>query len=86
MVNLEILNDAELLNNIDIRYSNDLIYTFVGPTLLAVNPFKIIKGQQTNEFKMNYINKIVLKTDKNSNFSYKNISPHAYSIAAEAFK
>lgn len=40
MVNLEILNDAELLNNLAIRYRADFIYTFVGPTLLAINPFK----------------------------------------------
>lgn len=37
---MEIINDAELLKNIYHRYKNDDIYTYVGPTLLAVNPFK----------------------------------------------
>ena len=44
MVDMETLNDAELLNNIIIRFSLDLIFTYVGPTLLVVNPFKGIKG------------------------------------------
>jgi myosin heavy subunit len=39
MVNMEIINDAELLKNIEIRYKKDLIFTYVGPTLLVVNPF-----------------------------------------------
>jgi myosin heavy subunit len=39
MVNMEIINDAELLANLAIRYKKNLIFTYVGPTLLAVNPF-----------------------------------------------
>ncbi len=39
MVNMEIINDAELLKNIDVRYKKNLIFTYVGPTLLVVNPF-----------------------------------------------
>ena len=45
MVNMETLNDAELLNNIIVRFSQDLIFTYVGPTLLVVNPFKAIKDK-----------------------------------------
>lgn len=45
MVNMETLNDAELLNNIIVRFSQDLIFTYVGPTLLVVNPFKVIKDK-----------------------------------------
>lgn len=44
MVNMEILNDAELLNNIVYRFGKDVIFTYVGPTLLVINPFKTIKG------------------------------------------
>ncbi len=39
MVNMEIINDAELLVNIAIRYKKNIIFTYVGPTLLVVNPF-----------------------------------------------
>lgn len=42
MVNMEILNDAELLNNLIYRFGKDFIFTYVGPTLLVLNPFKAI--------------------------------------------
>ena len=44
MVNMECLNDAELLENVKIRYLKDLIHTYVGPTLLVINPYKMIKN------------------------------------------
>jgi myosin heavy subunit len=40
MVDMELINDMELLVNLLIRYKKDLIFTFVGPTLLVVNPFR----------------------------------------------
>jgi myosin heavy subunit len=40
MVNMEILNEAELLENLRERYKNDQFQTFVGPALLVINPFK----------------------------------------------
>lgn len=42
MVNMEILNEAELLQNIYLRYKGQEIYTYVGPTLIVINPFKRI--------------------------------------------
>ncbi len=39
MVNMEIINDAELLFNLAARYRKNLIFTYVGPTLLVINPF-----------------------------------------------
>jgi myosin heavy subunit len=39
MVNMEVLNDAELLENVRKRFNHNLIYTYVGPTLLVINPF-----------------------------------------------
>lgn len=55
MVNLEIINDAELLVNLAIRYKNDLIFTYVGPTLLVVNPFKPVPPLFEFDIKYNYI-------------------------------
>ena len=43
MVDMEPLNHATLLWNLQQRYREDKIYTFVGPTLLCVNPFKPVK-------------------------------------------
>ena len=36
------LSDATLLANTKARYANDDIYTYVGPILVSVNPFKYI--------------------------------------------
>jgi len=38
------LSDATLLENSRIRYAKDEIYTFVGPILISVNPFKYIEA------------------------------------------
>lgn len=43
MVNMEVLNDAELLYNLQAKYEKDDIYTYIGPTLLVMNPYREIK-------------------------------------------
>jgi len=40
MVDIDELNHATLLYNLFKRYEHDEIYTYVGPILLAMNPFK----------------------------------------------
>ena len=40
MIDIDELNHATILFNLYRRYIEDEIYTYVGPTLLAVNPFK----------------------------------------------
>ena len=42
MVDMECLNDAELCENLRIRYEKDEIFTYVGVTLLVVNPYRKI--------------------------------------------
>ena len=44
MINLAILNDAELLYHVNKRFSAKLIYTYIGPTLLAMNPYKVYEN------------------------------------------
>lgn len=68
MVNMEIINDAELLMNIAGRYKLNLIFTYVGPTLLVVNPFQSIPVLFTPEIKASYIGKIALNK---GNYIYK---------------
>ena len=40
MVNLEYPNNPEILENINLRFKKQQIYTWVGPNLLVVNPYK----------------------------------------------
>jgi myosin heavy subunit len=78
---MEIVNDAELLNNISIRYNKDLICTYVGPTLLVFNPFNNMSSVINDLTKFNYIGKIAINKG-----NYKDLPPLIYSVAAEAFR
>lgn len=44
MVQMNVLNEAEIIANIKLRYMKDLIFTFIGPTLIVMNPYKLIKS------------------------------------------
>ena len=49
MVEIDELNHATLLHNLFKRYTKDEIYTYVGPILLAMNPFKSVDYLYTEE-------------------------------------
>ena len=49
MVEIDELNHATLLYNLYKRYTKDEIYTYVGPILLAMNPFKNLDYLYTEE-------------------------------------
>ncbi|CAF5186421.1 unnamed protein product [Rotaria magnacalcarata] len=38
------LNEATLLNNLRRRYKKDMIYTYVANILIAINPYKDLRG------------------------------------------
>ncbi len=40
MCEMEVLNEAELAENLKERYLVDDFYTYIGPTLIAINPYK----------------------------------------------
>ena len=42
LIDLPHLNEPSMLNSLKIRYKSDIIYTFTGPILIALNPFKEI--------------------------------------------
>ncbi|KAK7142086.1 hypothetical protein R3I94_011700 [Phoxinus phoxinus] len=69
------LNEATLLNNICIRYSKDLIYTFVANILIAVNPYFDIPKLYSPESIKSYQRR-----------SLGTLPPHVYAIADKAFR
>ncbi len=82
MVNLQCLNEAELLWNLKKRYlTNDTIFTYVGPTLLIINPYKPIPDLFS-------IHNLALyqKEINNPSFSLKDFKPHIYAISADVFR
>jgi len=55
MVEIDELNPASILYNLMTRYKRDEIYTYVGPILLVLNPFKAIEGLDTDENRLKYV-------------------------------
>jgi myosin heavy subunit len=51
MVEIDELNPATLLFNLANRYARYDIYCYVGPILLACNPFKPVPNLSSNELK-----------------------------------
>jgi myosin-5 len=72
------LHSPALLSAVAERYTRDKIYTFTGPILLAVNPFKPLKGLYSAKEMTRYMKSVPSDETK--------LPPHAYSIADAAFK
>ena len=80
MTELDELNHATVLRNLGSRYLRDEIYTYVGETLLAVNPFKAIKNKVPKDYYP------ILESELNYHEVFKSLDPHTYAIAAYALK
>lgn len=81
MVQMEYLNECELLNNLKRRFEKNIIFTYVGPTLLALNPYMKIPEMFEEETLTKYQNNIY-----NPQFSLKDLPPHIYAISGLAYK
>lgn len=42
MCEMDILNEPEILNNLVQRYKRSQIFTLIGPTLIIINPYRLI--------------------------------------------
>ena len=80
MVNMDILNEAEVINNLKLRYKNDLIFTYIGPTLLVINPYKPILSDFSAQ---NY--RIYSEQANSKPFILRDNPPHVFAIGAKAF-
>lgn len=86
LINLNILNEPEILRCLLARYANDQIYTYTGPILIAVNPFKHVPHLYSRDMIELYFNFGIAK----SNFLLEQLcvavpSPHIYGIATAAY-
>ncbi|GAW82273.1 myosin C [Plasmodium gonderi] len=67
------LHEASILHSLNVRFDIDEIYTFTGPILIAVNPFKMIKDLYSDNMLAKHVQPIQSK------------SPHIFSIANSAY-
>eukprot|EP00054_Salpingoeca_dolichothecata_P009067 m.51369 g.51369 ORF g.51369 m.51369 type:complete len:987 (+) comp18146_c0_seq1:26-2986(+) len=75
LTSLENLNEETLLAELEARYKRDVIYTYVGEILVAVNPYKRIDGLYNASMTAKYTD----LSDKTS------APPHIFAVADAAF-
>eukprot|EP00298_Acanthocystis_sp_HF-20_P012732 c20027_g2_i2.p1 GENE.c20027_g2_i2~~c20027_g2_i2.p1 ORF type:complete len:1422 (+),score=671.93 c20027_g2_i2:33-4298(+) len=68
------LTEAEVISQIQKRYQHEFIYTYIGPVLIAVNPFKALPIY-TDKFIETYCGK----------YPYE-LPPHVYALAEDAYR
>jgi myosin heavy subunit len=83
MVDIDELNSASLLFNLMNRYKKKQIYTYVGPILLALNPFGPVPGITGPEVMARY--KEIITTAQPLQLK-KTLDPHIYTISAIAYR
>ncbi|CAF3308813.1 unnamed protein product [Rotaria socialis] len=69
------LNEATLLNNLRRRYKKDMIYTYVANILIAINPYKELRG--------------VYNVDNMTRFNGKSLGvmpPHVFAIGDKSYR
>lgn len=76
LVLLDVMNDALILHNLRKRFEDDKIYTSVGTILISINPYQWLPL---------YSDKIV-KDYRTKLVDYKDVEPHVYVIADNAYK
>lgn len=80
MINIDELNHATVLYNLYQRYKRKEIYTYVGPTLLAVNPFEKIAMKTKEEYYR------ISNAGNNYHEVMQEMEPHTFAISAYAHK
>ena len=85
MIDIDELNHATVLYNLYKRYQTEDIYTYVGPTLLAINPFKALPHKYPPRIIEDY--KAIISAEEEDLLDImRQLPPHVYSISAFAHK
>jgi len=74
MISLQNLTEESLLENLEVRYNKDIIYTYTGSILVAMNPYQILSLYSMGTVKQ-YIGKRLGL-----------LPPHVFATADESFR
>ena len=83
LISLPYLHEPAILYCLQQRYSNSDIYTYTGPILIAMNPFKKVP-LYTNQILEVYYNEGLPKSQGIE--SGNHLPPHVYAIADAAYR
>lgn len=87
LVNLFVLNEPSILECLQLRYADDKIYTYTGPILIALNPFKQITDLYEAGLLEMYFNFGLMKAQGLLEFAtIENLPPHVFAIADAAYR
>ena len=78
MCEMNILNEPEVLKNLIEGYKKDEIFTYIGPTLIVVNPYKVLERHFNSKVIMQVRDKVLGGDMKGA--------PHIYMIAGKAYQ
>lgn len=81
LVDLEFINDAEILYQLEERFRQRNIFTFIGSNLLVINPYELIPANYDNKMIDRYHDDIFRK-----HINFKDVEPHIYGLVGEVFK
>lgn len=70
-----VVAEDTFLNNLEQRFKNDIIYTYIGSVVLSVNPFKSMPGLYENEAIKMYRGKY-----------YYEVPPHIFALTDDAYR
>ena len=85
LINLPHLHEPALLDVLQRRYDNGSIYSYTGPILIAINPFKPLPLYTTTILETYYTHGIKLSSSSSSS-SLSPLAPHVYAIADAAYR
>ena len=72
---LDTLSEDAIVQNLVSTSKNDRIYTFIGPVLISVNPFRSISGLYTPELIRKYRGRYAWE-----------LAPHVYAVAEDTYR
>lgn len=78
LADIPTLNDAELLKHLEMRYRNNLIHCYCGPTLIVINPYKKIEREESDETRNTILKCLMEKR-------LKDAVPHVWTLSALAW-
>ena len=85
LINLPYLHEPAILYCLERRYQGSNIYTYTGPILIAVNPFKSVATLYSSQILETYYNYGLLKSQGIAD-ALTVLPPHIYAIADAAYR
>ena len=79
LANIPLLNDAELLKHLELRYKKDLIHIYCGPTLVVTNPYKYLEHESSDAVMEEVA--VALKEKRLASFP-----PHVWALSAKCYE